>query len=221
MIRLLGVVVTVGLADSLNVTTIGPGLFLATSRGAAGRVAQFTLGVFIANLVAGLILTVGPGRLLVALVPHPQGTVRHVLELIAGIALVTAAAVVWVRRRHLARQELPGRSAHGSSALMLGGTIAILELPTALPYFAVITGLAASSATLLQQILLLGIYNLAFVLPLVAIILIILAGGDRADGWLRKAGDWLQRRWPAALAVILLLIGGGLLIVGGIGLVRQ
>lgn len=221
MLRLIGVAVTVGLADSLNVSTIGPALFLATARDRVRRVAQFTLGVFTVNLLVGLLLTIGPGRLLVALVPRPQGTVRHAIEVVAGTALLCAAVVLWIRRGRLARHELPGRHANARSALTLGGTIAIIELPTALPYFAVITGLAASSASVTQQIIVLGVYNAAFVAPLVAIVVALAVGGTHAEPWLEQLGNWLQRRWPVVLAAILLLIGGGLLIIGGVGLVRN
>ncbi len=51
----------------------------------AVRVMEFAIGVFTVNLAAGLVLTVGPGRLLLGLVPHPQRTVRHVIELVAVV----------------------------------------------------------------------------------------------------------------------------------------
>src|SRR5947209_4673078 len=102
MLRLLGVALSVGLADSLNPSTVGPGLFLATARKALVRVTQFTLGVAAVNLVAGVVLTIGPGRLLLGLVPHPQRTVRHAIELVSGVALLGVAAGLWVGRRRLA-----------------------------------------------------------------------------------------------------------------------
>ena len=169
MLRLVGVVVSVGLADSLNPSTVGPALYLATVRTRVWRVTQFTIGVFCVTLVGGLVLTIGPGRLLLGLVPHPQRTVRHVIELVAGIILLSAAVALWVGRRSLARRELPIRSGGGGSALIAGASIAAVELPTAVPYFAVIAGIVASSASLPQEIGLLALYNVAFVLPLLAI----------------------------------------------------
>jgi cytochrome c biogenesis protein CcdA len=56
----------------------------------------------------------------------------------------------------------------GGSALIAGASIAAVELPTALPYFAVIAGIVASSASVAQEIGLLVLYNVAFVLPLLA-----------------------------------------------------
>jgi cytochrome c biogenesis protein CcdA len=215
------VAVSVGLADSLNPSTVGPALFLATGRKALVRVAQFMLGVAVVNLVAGVALTIGPGRLLLGLVPHPQQTFRHVIELVAGVALLAVAVALWAGRRRLARRELPGRSASGGSTLLMGASLAAVELPTAAPYFAVMAGISASSATVPQQVMLLTAYNTAFVAPLLTIIVVLAVAGDRADPWLQKAAAWLQRRWPVVLATLLLLIGAGLTIAGGACLAKN
>jgi cytochrome c biogenesis protein CcdA len=221
MLRLVGVVVSVGLADSLNPSTVGPALYLATARKRVMRVLQFTIGVLLVNLVVGLVLMIGPGRLLLGLVPHPQRTVRHVIELVAGVVLLVVAVALWRGRRSLARRELPMRSGGGGSALIAGASIAAVELPTALPYFAVIAAIVASSASVVQEIGLLALYNVAFVVPLLAIIVVLLVARERADPWLQKGGAWLQRRWPVVLATLLLLVGSVLTVLGGSGLVKQ
>lgn len=69
--------------------------------------------------------------------------------------------------------------------------------------------------------MLLALYNLAFVLPLLAIIVLLLAAGDRAEPWLQRGGAWLRRRWPVVLASLLLLVGSELTVLGGTGLVKQ
>jgi cytochrome c biogenesis protein CcdA len=220
-LRRVVVAVSVGLADSLNPTTVGPALYLATARRGAWRVAQFTIAVFAVNLVAGIVLTIGPGRLLLGLVPHPHGTLKHVIELVAGVVLVAVAVALWRGRRSLARRELPGRGEGGGSAFVTGVSITAVELPTAAPYFAVIAGIVASDASIPSEIGLLVLFNVAFVLPLLGIIVALLVAGERADPWLRKGGEWLQRRWPVVLATLLLLVGGVLLVLGGTGLVKQ
>ncbi len=221
MLRRIGVVVSVGLADSLNPSTVGPALYLATVPRRVLRVMQFTIGVFSVDFAVGLALTIGPGRLLLGLIPHPQGTARHVIELLAGVALLIAAVALWRGRRSLARRELPMRSGSGGSAFVAGASIAAVELPTAVPYFAVIAGIVASSASVLQEIALVALYNVAFVLPLLAIVVLLLAAGSRADPWLQRGGAWLQRRWPVVLASLLLLVGSALSVLGGTGLVKQ
>jgi len=165
---------------------------------------------------------IGLGRLLLGLVTHPQRTVRHVIELVAGVILLLVAIAVWRGRRSLARRELPMRSGSGGgSALLAGASIAAVELPTALPYFAVIAAIVASSASVPQEIGLVALYNVAFVLPMLAIIVVLLVAGERADRWLQKGGAWLQRRWPVVLASLLLFVGSVLAVLGGTGLIKQ
>lgn len=220
MLRRIGVAISVGLADSINPTTVGPALFMATAPKPVARVSQFTTGIFGVNLLAGLVLTIGPGRLLLGLAPHPRGTAKHVIELVAGIVLLLVAVGLLVGRRSLARRKLPVGGA-GRSALVAGASIAAVELPTAAAYFAVIGSIVASTASIPEQILLLVLYNLAFVLPLLAIIAVLLFAGARAEPLLQRGGAWVQRRWPLVLAVLLLFVGSVLALLGGTGLVRQ
>jgi cytochrome c biogenesis protein CcdA len=220
MLRRIGVAISVGLADSINPTTVGPALFMATAPKPASRVSQFTAGIFGVNLLAGLVLTIGPGRLLLDLAPHPRGTAKHVIELVAGVVLLLVAGGLLLGRRSLARRELPaGRG--GKSALIAGASIAAVELPTAAAYFAVIGSIVASTANIPEQVLLLVLYNLAFVLPLLAIIALLLFAGPRAEPLLQRGGAWVQRRWPLVLAILLLLVGSALTLLGGAGLVRE
>jgi cytochrome c biogenesis protein CcdA len=221
MLRLVGVVISVGLADSLNPTTVTPGLYLATVPKPAVRVTQFTAGVFAVNLAGGLLLTLGPGRLLLGLIPHPQRTAKHVIELVAGVVMLACAAGVWLRRRHLARRPLPTPSGSGGSALIAGASVAAVELPTAVPYFAVVAAIIGSSAGVPMEIGLVALYNVAFVLPLLAIIVVLLVAGERADRWLQAGQTWLQRRWPVVLATLLLVLGCCLTVLGGTGLVKR
>ena len=221
MLRRIGVVISVALADSVNPSTVGPALYITTGPQRVWRVTQFTIGVFSVSLVGGVVLTIGPGRLLLGLVPHPQGTVRHVIELVAGVVLLIVAVALLLGRRSLARRELPGRGGGGASALVTGASIAAIELPTAAPYFAVIAGIVASNASIPQEVGLLLLYNVVVVVPLLAIIAVMLLAGRRADPWLQKGGAWLQRRWPVVLASLLLFVGSVLAILGGSGLVKQ
>ena len=218
---LIGLVLSVGLADSLNPSTIGPALYLASSGQRVLKVTQFTIGVFGVNLLAGVVLTIGPGRLLLSLIPHPRGTAKHIIELAAGLVLLVAAVAVWQGRRRLARKPLPMSNSGGSSALVAGASIAAVELPTAAPYFAVIAAIVASSASLAEEILLLVIFNVAFVLPLLAIIVVLLMAGPRAHDWLEAGAGWIQQRWPVILVALLLLVGAVLTILGGAGLIRE
>ena len=109
----------------------------------------------------------------------------------------------------------------GGSALVVGASVAVFELPTAVPYFAFAVAVVGSSAAAPGKVVLIVIYNLAFVAPLVAVAIVLVIVGEAADPWLERAAGWLQRRWPVVLATLLLLVGSALTVLGGTGLVKD
>jgi cytochrome c biogenesis protein CcdA len=218
MLRLIGLAVSIGLADSLNPSTIAPGLYLATGRNARAGLIQFTLAVFTVNLVGGAAIALGPGQALLALVPKPGPTARYVLETVAGVAMLVAAGILWSRRKRLARKELPSPKSESRSALLLGLSISAVELPTAFPYFAVIAATVGSGLGPIQQLIALALYNVAFVLPLILMIIVLTVAPDHAGRILTRARDVLQRHWPAVLAALALLAGVFVTLLGVTGL---
>jgi cytochrome c biogenesis protein CcdA len=185
------------------------------------RVALFTAGVFAVNLGAGLLLTAGPGRLLLRAVPHPERTLRSALELAAGVVVLAAGLSLWLARSRLARRALPAGGGNLGGAALAGVSIAAVELPTAAPYLAVVVAVAASGANNGQALVVLGIYCAAFVAPLLAIVALLLVAGERADPMLLTARARLQRRWPVVLAALLVLVGLGLIVAGAAGLLGR
>ena len=218
MLRLIGLALSIGLADSVNPSTIAPGLYLALGQRPRAALIQFTLAVLMVNFVGGAAIALGPGEALLALVPKPDATARYIAETVAGAVMLAAAVVLWVRRKKLARRELPSPDPKGKSAFLLGLTISAVELPTAFPYFAVIAAIVGSGFGPGRQLFLLGIYNVAFVFPLILMILTVTIAPDRAGQILRRARDWLQRRWPPLLASLALIVGLFVITLGITGL---
>ena len=210
MIRLLSVVLSIGLADSMNPSTIAPALYLATAEHGRRDVLQFTLGVFGVNFAGGAIVALGPGQALLALVPHPHPTVRYILELVAGVVMLIGAAVLWRKRTSLARRELPTPSAGGKSSALLGVTIAAVELPTAFPYFAAIAVVLGSSVAAPAKVSLLVLYNVIYVAPLVAIVVVRATMGEKGAELLLPVSDWIQTRWPIVVAQVAGVAGAAL-----------
>ena len=207
MIRLIGLAVSIGLADSLNPSTIVPALYLATGEHPRQRVIQFTVGVFVVYFVGGAAIALGPGALLLSLVPHPSHTTRYVLEVVAGAAILIGGVFLWLHRTRLGEREPPDISGGGRGTWLLGATITIVELPTAFPYFAVIAAIVGSGLGPVRQLTLLLIFNVCFVLPLLAIVAVLTFGGERTDRLLAAGRDFLQRRWPVVLSVLAVVAG--------------
>jgi len=208
MLRLIGLVLSIGLADSMNPSTIAPGLYLAMGKQGRRGLLQFTLGVFAVNFLGGAVIALGPGEAVLALVPRPDATARYIGETVAGAVMLIAAAVLWRRRESLARRHhLPAPPSEGKSALLLGVTIAGVELPTAFPYFAAIAAIVDSGFGPIRQVVLLGVYNVAFILPLLAMLATLVLAPDRATSILQTVRDFLERHWPTLLAGLALVAG--------------
>ncbi|MGZ6651967.1 MAG: GAP family protein [Solirubrobacteraceae bacterium] len=215
MLKIVALVVTVALGDSLNPSTIGPALFIGSGERARIAVLEFTLAVFVVHFAGGAVLLLGPGHLLLSLVNKLAQTTRDALELAAGLALLLAGIVIWHQRHRLARKQLPRPNPRRKSSVLLGATIIAIELPTAFPYFAAITAILGAADDTPAQLSLLALYNLCFILPLVAILITLLIAGRRAGETLIRAREILERRWPEAFAAV--LCGLGLALAGFAG----
>lgn len=213
MLRLIGLAVSIGLADSLNPSTIAPALYLASGKRARRRVAEFTAAVFLVYLLGGAIIALGPGQLILSLVPKPDAEDRHVLEIIAGAAMIGAGALLWRHRDRLAERKPPDIP-EGKSSALLGATITAVELPTAFPYFAVIAAIVGSGLDPARQLFLLLLFNICFVLPLIGIVVTLTVAGDQAHRLLAIGRNFLERHWPALLAGLALLAGVFVVLLG-------
>lgn len=207
MLRLIGLVVSIGLADSLNPSTVGPGLYLASGEQPRRSVARFTVGVAAVSFVAGAVLTIGPGQALLALVPHLSHTVRYIAETVAGVGMLIAAGVLWRRRHELGHRAAADSPRRIASPMVLGVTIEAVELPTAFPYVAAIGAIVASGLSVEQELILVAIYNFCFVFPLMLLLLTLTVAGDSAEGVLTAVRAYLAEHWPVILAGVALLAG--------------
>jgi cytochrome c biogenesis protein CcdA len=213
-------VVSIGLADALNPGTIGPALFLATTARPRTQVAAFAAGVFAVNLAGGTLIALGPGQLLLSLLPRVHPTAEHILEVVAGVALLVAAGVVLANRARLRRRKLAPAKSGKRSGFILGAAITAVELPTALPYFAAIAAILGSDANVPQEILLLAVFNAAFLVPVWAVLGVLWIARAHADPMLKRLGDGIQRHWPTLVGVLLAAVGVAALGYGVAGLIN-
>jgi cytochrome c biogenesis protein CcdA len=218
MLRLIGIVVSIGLADSLNPSTIAPALYMATGERARGRVAEFTLAVFAVYFLGGAAIVVGAGALIRPLLPHPHHHITNVIEVAVGVALIAGAAFLWRYRRRLAHRDPPDFDPHGRSSWVLGASITAVELPTAFPYFAAIAAIVGADLDAVGDLILLLLFNLCFILPLLLIVGTLTFAPEKAERVLSVARAFLQRNWPTVLAGLALAAGLFVVLLGVTGL---
>jgi cytochrome c biogenesis protein CcdA len=221
MLRLVGIVMSIGLADSLNPTTIAPALYLATGERARDRVAEFTAGVFAVYFLGGAAIAVGAGQLIRPLLPHPRHHLANIVEIAVGAAMIAAAGMLWRHRARLSMREPPDFDPQGKSSWVLGASITAVELPTAFPYFAAIAAIVGSGLGPARDLVLLVLFNLCFVSPLLGILAVLTFKGEQADQVLSQARGFLQRHWPAVLAGLALLAGLFVVTLGLTGLANH
>jgi cytochrome c biogenesis protein CcdA len=200
-------VVSVGLADSLNPATVVPALVYALGANGRRDVAAFTAGVFATSTAGGLVLVFGPGQALLAIVSHPRPRIVHAVEAGAGLVLLAVAVFLWVKRADVARRLARQRVRRERGALLLGVAIMATELPTALPYFGTLVAIVEGAHSNLARLLLVGLYNIVFVAPLLVLLAVLAASGERGAAIAAEARIQLVRRAPVLVPVVLGLLG--------------
>ena len=180
--------------------------------------AGFAAGVFAVNFAGGALIALGPGQLLLALVPKVDTTAKHVIEVVAGVVMLAIGGVLIATRERLRRRKLSPPKGKRRGGIALGAAITAIELPTALPYFAAIAAIVGSDARLLSELMLLAAFNVAFLTPVLAILAVLAIAGERAEPTLARLGDMLERRWPVVVGGLLLAAGAGAVWVGATGL---
>jgi hypothetical protein len=213
MFALALLVAGIGIADSVNPSTLAPALYLASVPRARG-LTSFTVGVFAVYLAGGLVLVLGPGPALIATLRDVGPQVEHVVEAGAGVVFAVLAALAW-RSRHapddVARAQ---RNLAPTTALALGAGIAAVELPTAFMYFGAVSAILVAHAAVPVEVGLVTAYNALFVLPLVILIGVRARSGQRAEAWLAAARARLRRYAPRVLATV---SGAAAIVLAGLG----
>jgi len=219
VLTLLGIVVLVGSADSINPSTVGPALYLAAGPRPTRNLVAFIAGVYAVSAAAGIAVVLGPGKALLSHRPHPH--TEHVIELSAGGALVVIAVGLWLGRKQIPRRVMRNEETVQRISALLGAAIMAVELPTALPYAAVIAAIIASGRAAATQVMLILLFNLIFVGPLLAVLATRSLAGPQAVHRLTVIRQRLEGYAAMLVPLLVLLVAGILLVLGAIGLARH
>jgi len=214
MFKLALAVVAIALADCINPSLIGGELFVATGEDPGRQTATFAVAALAVTFVFGFALAVGLGDLILSRVPKPGHTIKYTLFVIAGIVLLVGGVVVWIRRRTLVSTTNGDDHLLRRPAALMGASLAGLELLTAFPYFAAIAMIVGSGVSNVAKLSLLVLYCVIYVLPLIAIAVVVAIMGKRAEHLLQPAGDWLSAHWPVVVAPLTAAFGVGVLSYG-------
>lgn len=203
MVALALAIIAIALPDSLNPSLIVAAVYLALGTHPLRRTLAFTISAFVVTLAGGLAIALGLADLILSLLPKPSHAVKWGVITAVGVFVMCGGGVIWCRRDALAgAPESQHKPSKGGSPVLLGAGIAGVELLTAFPYFAAIALLLGSSVSAASKASLLVLYNLIYVLPLIAIAMIRVIMGERGAELLVPISDWIQAHWPQVVAPI-------------------
>jgi cytochrome c biogenesis protein CcdA len=178
--ELVPAIVGLAVVDSIN-----PSALLATialllrGRSARPLVAVYVVAVLATYFAIGLALTLGLGLTPDAVL---ESDATYLAQGVLGGAMLAYALVApGGRRRDPAEPRGLPAVRRPAAVFALGAAVTVLELPTALPYLGAVGALTRADLAVAEWLALLGLYNLIFVLPPLALLAGHAALGDRAE----------------------------------------
>jgi cytochrome c biogenesis protein CcdA len=204
MFTLLLAIVAIAALDSINPTATVVHLYLLSTANPVPRTMAFILGIFTANSLGGLFGVVGLDLLFQHLPGASFGPLGRAARLLFGIGLVIASWIMSSDQKSCTRKPKSLRPLH---TFILGTVITLAELPTALPYLAAIAILAQARLGLAETISVLLIYNVVFVTPLIALLMIYLLLRRSRPAFLQRTRSWIARWSPRLLRMVFVFLG--------------
>ena len=208
--------VAIAAPDSLNPSLIVAAVFLTLGAHPIRRSLVFTITAFVVTLAGGLAIALGLGDLILSLLPKLSRTAKYDVIIAVGVLVMCGGAVIWWRRKALASEPSDAHRdpQQGGSAVLLGAGIAGVELLTAFPYFAAIAMVLGSSVAAAGKVFLLVLYNVIYVLPLIAVVVVRAIMGEKGAELLVPVSGWIETHWPVVAAPIAVLAGTALTVYG-------
>ena len=206
--------------DSVNPSAIVITLYLLSRERAPVQVAVYLVAIFITYSAFGVTMMLGIDILL----PSAGSIFRSRTGLIAQ-ALVGIVLLVYSLRAstEVTSPRAPVAPSMGTLAALvtLGASVTVMELPTALPYFAAIALLTSEELRVQEWVPLLVMYNAIFVLPPLALLIGHLVAGERLAERYASLRRRLEREARKTLLWIAGLVGSWLLVTSAIELVAR
>ena len=223
MTELLTILTPIGLLDSTSIVPLCIVLLVVLLAGPnpIGRSCSLIFGVFVVNFVCGLLILLGLRTLIDRIEAYTErlwvnpNIEELILQIVIGIALCALAWRITKNRKKRADKPAP-TSMTGIQAFLSGAVLTIVGLPGAVPYLAAIDLTLRAELNATQEIIALVYYNVVFVLPLAAIVVLRLALGERSQAPLDKVKAFFNR-WGQRVIVLLLVVLGVVLTLDGIG----
>jgi cytochrome c biogenesis protein CcdA len=221
---LLAVLTPIALFDSTSITPlcIVPLVVLFSGKRPTATASAFLLGIFLTYVVCSLVLLLGLqsvfeelNELVTDFIHKHPDTLDLVLQGIIGLAMVFFGSRMADAReseddRGLADDVTPTKAFTGGAVLTLVG------MPGAFPLFAAADQILRADLDLTNTVAVVLFYNVVFIAPLTAVVLLRSVLGKRSDALLARINVFVST-WGHRVVVWGLILLGGTLVVDAIG----
>jgi Sap, sulfolipid-1-addressing protein len=208
--------------DSVNPSAIAVTLYLlsiATSR-AHVKVAVYISTIFVTYFALGVMMVLGIDALVPSLGDVLGSRTGLVIQSLIGLALLVYGLTASTARRSSQAVARPSAGTYAALAA-LGVSVTAMELPTAIPYFAAVALITEAKLPIQAWAPLLGMYNVIFVLPPIALLAGHVVFGKRLAETYATLRQRLQERAQETMLWVAGLVGGALFVTGMIELAAR
>ncbi|MCL1123376.1 GAP family protein [Shewanella surugensis] len=223
MVSLIFILIAIALIDSTSMIPIALLPFAAILGGKRPIVGalSFILGIVLIYSLSGLLLLLGFDFIFEVIAPsmsrwwNQPNTIELILQLIVGAVLLIYA---WQQYRSplITKDNETIVAISPFQAFTLGVSLTIIGLPGAIPYFGAIEQILRAHLNFLAAVSALILYNVAFVLPFLALLLIRLLLPNHS-GAVFGAISTQIKRWGKPIIVSCVAILGCFLVADSIG----
>ncbi len=212
-------VLLLAVLDNINPSAIVVTLYLLSiskSR-VLVHVGVYLGAIFVTYFALGALMLLGVEALLPSLGGVLHSRIGLIAQSLVGLALLVYSLTAQTNHAPTRAVARPSASTYAALAV-LGISVTAMELPTAIPYFAAIALMTEAALPIQAWAPLLGLYNLIFVLPPIALLVGHLVLGRRLAQRYAALRQRLERGAREAALWVAGLVGGGLFVTGMIEL---
>ncbi|MGM0213253.1 GAP family protein [Enterococcus sp. AZ109] len=214
MFAILSMTFVTSALDSLNPVAIAQQLSFQALSKKKKDIRSFIVGIGLTNFLAGLLFYQGINQLFLRFY---QQFVQQFPLFLPSAAILAALAILYFvfRKKESEKQEEKKVTNLNSTKLFFLGVLAcILELTSALPYFAFLGLLVSYQLPFTAVALLLAVYNLIYVAPLLLIYIFSIYFEDKLTIFYTKFNQLIHWVLKYLMPPLLVLIAGALSLYG-------
>lgn len=215
MLELLLLLLPIVITDALNPVLAAAVIFALGTPGPYRAAAAVLAGWLTVNLVAGAALVLGLGLVTGAAGAQPIELALQVPVAFGLVWFAYLAARSGEDPRGARRASRPTRSMHTLGPLagiLLGAMIDVVELPFALPYFAAVIQILKADLGVGEALVVLAIYNLAYLLPFAALVVLRFVYRGRSVALFERVNAGMEKAGALVLPLLLFVLGAVLLV---------